>query len=105
MPEKWELDHARGWEPWNWEPRETAFEVIFEGVVCTQALRRRELEVFNTTRNFEPPQTKETHSLWKEVWPTQPVVAQAVNRCIELFNTTRFLQTPRPKRSTGEPCE
>ena len=38
--------------------------------------------LFNTTRrtSSEPPPITEPLSLWTEVWPTQPVQTQAVNR-------------------------
>ena len=39
------------------------------------------LLLFNTTRAHTPvPQAQETLSQWTEVWPTQPVYTQAVNR-------------------------
>ena len=39
------------------------------------------LLLFNTTRAHTPdPQAQEPLSQWTEVWPTQPVRTQAVNR-------------------------
>ena len=45
------------------------------------ALVVRLLLLFNTTRAHTPdPQAQEPLSQWTEVWPTQPVRTQAVNR-------------------------
>ena len=57
-------------------PPSTGAAIAMDGGVAVLVLL-----LFNTTRAHTPdPQAQEPLSQWTEVWPTQPVRTQAVNR-------------------------